>query len=62
MEDLVSEKTHLLNAIGNKVLHDNPQARIKYITAENFINEFVVHIRLDKMDELKLNTVIWTFS
>ena len=47
-------KTHLLNAIGNKVLHDNPQARIKYITAENFINEFVVHIRLDKMDELKL--------
>ena len=24
-------KTHLLNAIGNKVLHDNPQARIKYI-------------------------------
>ena len=47
-------KTHLLNAIGNKVLHDNPQARIKYITAENFINEFVLHIRLDKMDELKL--------
>ena len=26
------------------------EARIKYITAENFINEFVVHIRLDKMD------------
>lgn len=46
-------KTHLLNAIGNSVLRDNPNARIKYITAENFINEFVIHIRLDTMDELK---------
>ena len=46
-------KTHLLNAIGNSVLQDNPNARIRYITAENFINEFVVHIRLDTMDELK---------
>lgn len=47
-------KTHLLNAIGNTVLKDNPRARIKYVTAENFINEFVEHIRLDKMSELKL--------
>ncbi|CAM4236200.1 chromosomal replication initiator DnaA [Streptococcus penaeicida] len=46
-------KTHLLNAIGNEVLKENPKARVKYITAENFINEFVVHIRLDTMDELK---------
>lgn len=46
-------KTHLLNAIGNEVLKENPNARVKYITAENFINEFVVHIRLDTMDELK---------
>jgi len=46
-------KTHLLNAIGNSVLEDNPRARIKYITTENFINEFVTHIRLRTMDELK---------
>lgn len=46
-------KTHLLNAIGNSVLLENPNARIKYITAENFINEFVINIRLDTMDELK---------
>ncbi|MGT2925400.1 chromosomal replication initiator protein DnaA [Streptococcus caviae] len=46
-------KTHLLNAIGNAVLANNPKARIKYISAENFINEFVVHIRLQNMDELK---------
>lgn len=46
-------KTHLLNAIGNAVLQNNPKARVKYITAENFINEFVIHIRLDTMEELK---------
>lgn len=46
-------KTHLLNAIGNTVWEQNRSARIKYITAENFINEFVAHIRLDNMDELK---------
>lgn len=46
-------KTHLLNAIGNAVLQNNPNARVKYITAENFINEFVNHIRLDTMEELK---------
>lgn len=46
-------KTHLLNAIGNQVLRDNPNARVLYITAENFINEFVSHIRLDSMEELK---------
>ena len=34
-------------------MKDNPHARIRYITAENFINEFVSHIRLDTMDELK---------
>lgn len=46
-------KTHLLNAIGNRVLKENPEARIKYLTAEEFINEFVTHIRLGTMDELK---------
>lgn len=43
----------MLNAIGNAVLQNNPKARVKYITAENFINEFVIHIRLDTMEELK---------
>ncbi|MEQ9764790.1 chromosomal replication initiator protein DnaA [Streptococcus sp. ZJ151] len=48
-------KTHLLNAIGNAVLQDNPNARIRYITAENFMNEFTKHLRLNTMDELKDN-------
>lgn len=46
-------KTHLLNAIGNRILDENPHARIKYITTENFINEFVTSIRLKTQDELK---------
>lgn len=48
-------KTHLLNAIGNTILQENPQARIRYITAENFMNEFTKHLRLNTMDELKDN-------
>ncbi|MGT2756729.1 chromosomal replication initiator protein DnaA [Streptococcus ovuberis] len=46
-------KTHLLNAIGNHILSMNPRARIEYITTDNFISEFVSHIRLNTMDELK---------
>ncbi|MFU2182063.1 chromosomal replication initiator protein DnaA [Streptococcus pluranimalium] len=48
-------KTHLLNAIGNAVFNTNPNARIRYITAENFMNEFTKHLRLNTMDELKEN-------
>lgn len=46
-------KTHLLNAIGNKVLADNPQARIKYVSSETFINEFLEHLRLNDMETFK---------
>lgn len=46
-------KTHLLNAIGNRVLENNPYSRIEYITTENFLNEFTTHIRLGTMEELK---------
>lgn len=46
-------KTHILNAIGNKVLADNPQARIKYVSSETFINEFLEHLRLNDMENFK---------
>ncbi|MFC3927994.1 chromosomal replication initiator protein DnaA [Streptococcus caprae] len=46
-------KTHLLNAIGNSILENNPNSRIVYLSAEDFINEFVTSIRLQKMEELK---------
>ncbi|HEL1673059.1 TPA: chromosomal replication initiator protein DnaA [Streptococcus suis] len=46
-------KTHILNAIGNKVLADNPHAKIKYVSSETFINEFLEHLRLNDMESFK---------
>ncbi|MGZ3692815.1 MAG: chromosomal replication initiator protein DnaA [Bdellovibrionota bacterium] len=34
-------KTHLLHAIAIQMLRNNPQARICYISAESFVNEFI---------------------
>ena len=46
-------KTHLLNAIGNQILENIPDARVKYIPAETFINDFLEHLRLGEMDIFK---------
>ena len=46
-------KTHLLNAIGNEILKNIPDARVKYIPAESFINDFLEHLRLGEMDKFK---------
>ena len=46
-------KTHLLNAIGNQIIENFPDARVKYIPAESFINEFLEHLRLNDMDTFK---------
>ncbi len=34
-------KTHLMQAIGNRMLEKKPNTKIMYITAETFINEFI---------------------
>ena len=34
-------KTHLVNAIGHAILQRNPRARILYLSAERFTNEFI---------------------
>ena len=38
-------KTHLMQAIGNKIIQDNPQSKILYVTSEKFINELVNSIK-----------------
>ena len=38
-------KTHLMHAIGNEIIKNNPQAKILYVTSEQFINELVNSIR-----------------
>ena len=38
-------KTHLMQAVGNAILKDDPTKRIEYITSEAFTNEFVESIQ-----------------
>lgn len=38
-------KTHLMQAIGNKIVQDNPQAKVLYVTSEKFINELINSIQ-----------------
>lgn len=47
-------KTHLLHSVGNEILQKIPDAKILYITSEDFVND-VIHrgIRVGKMDEVR---------
>lgn len=38
-------KTHLIHAIGNKVVEENPEKKVIYVTGENFTNELIESIR-----------------
>lgn len=38
-------KTHLMQAVGNAILKDDPTKRIEYVTSEAFTNEFVESIQ-----------------
>ncbi|MBI5407953.1 MAG: chromosomal replication initiator protein DnaA [Nitrospirae bacterium] len=46
-------KTHLMNAIGNKIIDKQSNVKLMYAPAEQFTNEFVYSMRNDKMDEFK---------
>ena len=46
-------KTHLINAIGNKILRDNPSMKVCYYTSEKFMNELINSLRYAKMDEFR---------
>ena len=41
-------KTHLLHAIANRVRRDRPGCRILYVQSEDFVNEFIDHLRHGK--------------
>lgn len=41
-------KTHLIEAVGNEVLRNNPRAKVVYITSEQFVQEFVEALRFKK--------------
>ena len=46
-------KTHLMHAIGNKLLADNPQVKVLYIHAEQFVSDVVKAYQRKTFDEFK---------
>lgn len=46
-------KTHLLNAVGNHIQESFPQLKIRYVSTEAFLNEFVSGIRRGEMAKLR---------
>lgn len=46
-------KTHLLHAVGNRIIDNNPQARVLYVTCEQFTNDFIHAVRGGKAKEFK---------
>ena len=43
-------KTHLMHAIGNRILKNNPEAKILYVTSEKFTNQLINAIKDNKPD------------
>lgn len=41
-------KTHLMQAIGNEIIKNDPSARVLYISIETFVNEFLDSVRFKK--------------
>jgi len=46
-------KTHLLHAVGNRIFERNPQARVVYLSSEEFTNQFVESVRDHRMTEFR---------
>ncbi|MEY4748585.1 MAG: hypothetical protein RIQ60_799 [Pseudomonadota bacterium] len=46
-------KTHLIHAVGNALLKDNPDAKVLYLHAEQFISDVVKNYQRKTFDELK---------
>jgi chromosomal replication initiator protein len=46
-------KTHLMHAIGQYVLHHNPNLKLTYISSERFMNEMINAVRYDRILEFR---------
>jgi chromosomal replication initiator protein len=46
-------KTHLVHAVAHRVREERPAARILYVSAEKFINEFVEALKDQRMNEFR---------
>lgn len=46
-------KTHLLHAIGNQILEDNPSARVTYLHSERFVADMIKALQHNTISEFK---------
>jgi chromosomal replication initiator protein len=46
-------KTHLMHAVGNKLIQSYPKLKILYISSENFTNEMIYSLKTKSMDEFR---------
>jgi chromosomal replication initiator protein len=46
-------KTHLMNAMGHTILEANPDARILYLSAERFTNEFIAALQKHRINDFR---------
>jgi chromosomal replication initiator protein len=46
-------KTHLMHAIGHRVLQDNAAANVVYVTCEKFTNEFIIALQNNRTPEFR---------
>ncbi|HEC04944.1 MAG TPA: chromosomal replication initiator protein DnaA, partial [Thiothrix sp.] len=46
-------KTHLMHAVGNNILSNNPSANVVYLHSEAFVNDMISAIRTNRMDLFK---------
>jgi len=46
-------KTHLMQAIGQRMMKENPSARVVYLTCEKFTNEFIEALRKKTIDRFR---------
>lgn len=46
-------KTHLMQSIGQRLMKENPSARVVYLTCEKFINEFIDTLRKGNLERFR---------
>ncbi len=46
-------KTHLVQAIGNRMVQQNPKARVRYIHADRYVSDMVRAVRANSYDDFK---------
>ncbi|MGH7737318.1 MAG: chromosomal replication initiator protein DnaA [Candidatus Tyrphobacter sp.] len=46
-------KTHLMHAIGHRVLVDSPSANVLYVSCEKFTNEFIIALQNNRTPEFR---------